>query len=185
MSCIVRFGAPCVLAWLALVPLARGAHADPAGPDTSGAGVPVARAGTLDTVAPGTLMRIATRDDPRSIVWTRQPMFRGTLLRATADSLWVSPVGDDRVLDFAREGVAVEIRAGRSHFNGAWTGAALGLLTGFAAGTIGAIVYSTGSDDDMASLSYLVFPILVSCYTVPIGAVIGGISGVDRWARVN
>jgi hypothetical protein len=165
-------------------PAAPDTLADPVSPDTASVHVAAPGRGSF-ALAPGTLMRITPAADSPGIVRTRGPMFRATLLRATADSLWVAPRDEARVLALAKADVRLEVHAGRSHFNGAWSGAALGLFAGLGVGAIVAIVNASQSDDETGDFGYIAYPVLCGAVAMPAGAVIGGISGVERWERVE
>jgi len=180
-----RPGALCVLvaALLSCAGMASVAPADPVAPDSATAAS--ARSGAHSALAPGALVRIGTWGDPPGIVWKRSPMFRATLVRATPDSLRVARLGDDRVLDLARADVRFEVHAGRSHLGGAWAGAALGLFVGLGAGAVAALVYGSRSDSELKEYAYIIYPVGFAAYGVPIGAVVGGVRGVDRWKRVE
>jgi hypothetical protein len=148
-------------------------------PDAAGA------AAVWPALAPGTLVRISTWRDPPGIVWQKSPMFRATLLQATAESLRLAPLGDDRILDLARADVRLEVHAGRSHLGGAWAGAAFGLFVGLGVGTVAALVYGSRIDSELKEYAYIIYPVAFAAYGIPIGTVIGGSSGVDRWRRVE
>jgi len=136
-------------------------------------------------VAAGTLLRVRPSNEMRSIVRIGRPMFRGTFERASAESLWVTPVGARAAVPLSLAEVAVERYAGHSHVNGIFAGGALGLFVGLGAGALAGIAYQGGSEDKTAGFALLIGPLAGAMIGVPVGALIGGAIGVDRWERIE
>jgi len=171
--------------WAALLTLLLAGWARPAfaaSPDSTR--TPAANASSLP-VAAGTLLRLRPSNDLRGIVRVGRPMFRGTFERASAESLWVTPVGDLAAVSLPLAEVQVERYAGRSHVNGFFAGGAIGLFVGLGAGALAAVTYMSRGDDEIAEFAYIVGPLVGAMVGVPIGAAVGAARGIDRWERVE
>jgi hypothetical protein len=162
---------------------AAAASTDSAGTDTVAAR---AASSGFSGYPPGTPLRIEIRSVLKGIAREPGPMFKATLLRATADSLWVTRGAGGATIPLSLEGVHVDAYGGRSSLRGALYGAGIGLLAGLGAGLAVAAIGDRENDyGEFASLAYLAFPIAGAAIGVPTGLVIGGVRGADRWVRLR
>ncbi len=161
---------------------ASGVFAAPApAPDTTGTAAVTGAAPATET-----LLRIRPDPDARGIMAGWTPMFRATLLRSTADSLWVVPLRSGTPVGLALADVRLERYAGRSSLGGAVTGGALGVMLGLGVGLIVAVATNDRHrDNELAGLAFIYLPVTFAGIGLPIGAFVGAIRGADRWERVR
>jgi len=127
---------------------------------------------------------VQTPDDERKLrgVLSSHSPFE-MVLQSAAGEEYVVPVADLSRLDR---------NAGRSHGMGAVKGLGLGLGIGFVAGGIlGAATHDSSKSPcdspgctDSAGGAFLLNGIVVGVFGAPIGGLIGGIRGSQRWERV-
>jgi hypothetical protein len=137
-------------------------------------------------ISSGSILLIEEGGGPR---WSLTPVgrsLRGSLLRTTADSLWVVPDGADRAWPLPlRDLREVHVLNGRSHVAGALAGTAIGGLVGAGVGLLSAVILVTNDPAGDSTLALAYLPFVGVMAGAPIGGIIGGAWGLDRWERVR
>ncbi len=127
---------------------------------------------------PGTLLRVKPAGHQKAAT------FRATLLRMTADSLWVNREDGGAPVTLALADVRLQRFAGHGHGSGAVFGGGVGLLLGVCAGTLAAVAENIDPSSDMAGLAFIYYPAFGAAIGLPAGAVVGGLIGRDEWTPV-
>jgi hypothetical protein len=147
-----------------------------------------AHATVAGRVPPGSIVRLRQRAEPGSFMNVPFGIARGVLVRASADSLWLLPEdrGEARAVALA-DVRRIEVFAGENRAGGAVIGTALGALIGMTAGLVAGTIYvdSGGSRGEHEGLAIAYLTLLGGAIGAPVGAVTGGIRGLDRWEQVE
>jgi hypothetical protein len=102
--------------------------------------------------------------------------------------LWLLPEdrGEARAVALA-DVRRIEVFAGENRAGGAVIGTALGALIGMTAGLVAGTIYvdSGGSRGEHEGLAIAYLTLLGGAIGAPVGAVTGGIRGLDRWEQVE
>lgn len=136
-----------------------------------------AQAAPLSDLAPGARLRLTVRDSARvGPLQPRQTVFVATLVRATADSLVVQPIGGTGPVAYARAGALRHVEASRGvSRTRSIVMQVVGNAIGF--GITGYVLADRGERGRVAGTW--------AGLGAGIGAVFGGLSPYEEWRRVR